>query len=128
MKGLVIVISCVILVFLALDKSGAFRITTYTVTEGTLKIDKTRFEWHPEKLTVYLKTFSKKWREPLLKEESNSQKVKKTEKPIPSRLILKNGVVLKGYVIQKSEQGVLFQSEGGEVFFNRNEIASLETK
>jgi len=132
MRGLIIVISCIILVFVVLDKSGAFRVTSYTVTERTLKVEKTRFEWHPEKLTFYFKTFSKKWRERFFKKGSSSPEVrkvkKKGERAAPSRLVLKSGAILKGRVIQKNKEGVLFESEGGEVFFSRDEIVLLETE
>ena len=61
MKGLVIFISILLLSLLILEKSGALHAGSYTVVEGTIRVEKTRVEWHPEKISPYLKTLYRKW-------------------------------------------------------------------
>ena len=67
MKGLIIIISCVLLVFLILEKSGALVTVSYKTREGVIQVEHTRWEWHPEKIAPYLKGLYKKYIESFLK-------------------------------------------------------------
>ena len=126
MKSFVIILSCIILAFILLDKSGAFVVGSKVVRNGTVKVEKTSWEWRPEKIGPYLKAFYSKWVKRFLKPTvSVSTKAKKIHKPI-DRLILKNGTVLLGNVVRNDEKGVLFRSEEGDIFFGHDEILSIE--
>ena len=127
MRTVIVVASCIILLFFLLEKSGALLAVHYTVLEGPIKIAKTRWEWHPEKLTSFLKRLPQKWHNRFLKKGTSITAKAKPQKPT-HRLVLKNGTLLRGNVVLNSEKGVLFYSEGGEVFFDRDEISSLETE
>jgi len=130
MKGLVIFISIVLLILLVLEKSGALITSTYTEREGVINVEKTRLGWHPEKLSPYFNTISQKTKKllRLLLGKKNSHKEKKKEKvkELDQQLILKNGAVLTGKVIEKSEKGILFKTAEGQIFFRSDEIASLK--
>ena len=130
MKATIIFMSCILLLLLVFEKSGAFVTVSYQAIEGGIKVDKTRWEWHPERIFPYLHTFFQKKSGPLSKKQAlPSKKIRnkgaKQEKP-PYRLSLKNGAVLKGNVLREDEEGVLFQLEDGEIYFQRTEISSLE--
>ncbi len=130
MRGLVVLISSILLLFFLLDKSGAFRMVPYNVREGTYTVEKTRPEWHPERIQPYLKRLYLEWVEqPIQKGIAFFNKdtpFGKTSGKTSHRLVLKDGLVLKGQLISRDEKGILFESDGGRIFFEHDEIISLE--
>ena len=130
MKGLVIFISFVLLILLVLEKSGALITSTYTEREGIINVEKTRLEWHPEKLSPYFNTLPQKTKKILRfllgKKSSHKEKKKVKAKEWDQQLVLKNGAVLAGKVVEKNEKGILFQTAEGQIFFRSDEITSLK--
>ncbi len=128
MKSFIVILSCIILVFIVLEKSGAFVVGSAMTKNGVIKVEKTTWEWHPEKIEPYLKESYYQWVGRFFKTTvSPLKKAKHLEKPT-HRLVLQNGTVILGSVVRKDANGVLFRSEGGEVFFNHTEILSIETE
>ncbi len=128
MKGFLVILSCIILVFIVLEKSGAFFVGSKTALEGAVKVEKTSWEWHPEKVGPYLKSVSDKWLGRFSKPTpAVPQKKRKIQKPT-HRLLLKNGTTISGGVVRQDNQGILFRSEEGEIFFHHDEILSIEEK
>ncbi|MFH1857725.1 MAG: hypothetical protein ABH845_02310, partial [Candidatus Omnitrophota bacterium] len=104
------------------------RVVSYATTEGGVNLEKTRLEWHPENLKNFISS-------PFKKEDADQKKagspakpklIKKKTPPPTHRLTLKNRSVLQGRVIRQDDAGILLGLEEGEIFFNRNEVASLE--
>ena len=127
MKSFILILSCIILVVILFDKSGAFIVGSKNVRDGAVNVEKTSWEWHPEKIGPYLKVLYSKWANRFFKPtvSVSTKKPKKTHTPL-DRLILKNGTVLLGNVIRKDENGILFRSEEGDIFFGHDEILSIE--
>ena len=127
MKSFIIILSCIILLVILFDKSGAFLVGSKIVRDGAVNIEKTSWEWHPEKIGPYLEVFYSKWANRFFKPvvSVSTKKAKKTHKPV-DRLILKNGTALLGNVIRKDENGILFRSDEGDIFFGHDEILSIE--
>lgn len=123
MRGLLIFISCVLLLYFVVEKSGVIRLVPYAAKEGPLQVEKTRLEWHPEKLSLFWKELFQKRRAFSPKKTSTSKKEKPTH-----RLHLKNGAVLTGNIVEQNQEGIVFRSEGVDIFFHKNEISSLEKK
>ncbi|MBI4436908.1 MAG: hypothetical protein HY590_05835 [Candidatus Omnitrophica bacterium] len=130
MKLLVIFVSVVLLVLLVLERSEVLTTSTYTEREGIIQVEKTRLEWHPEKLSPYLKKLPQKAKKVLrlmlgIKSAPKEKKKAKVKGPA-QQLILKNGAMLTGKVVEKNDKGILFQTEEGQIFFRSDEIASLK--
>ncbi len=130
MKSLVAFISLILLVLFVFEKSGALTSVSYTVREGVIKVQRTRLEWHPEKLMpffrntvatlkiTYLRLTQKKTR-------GESEKKGKLHGP-QQILVLTNGGILRGHVARETEEGIFFETEDGELFFRKDEIGSLK--
>ena len=131
MRGLIIFISAVLLVSLVIGKSGVIRVVPYTAMEGPLKVEKTRIEWHFEKLNFVKALTQRRSKFSPAKAKSLFPQIKKKKKPtrkLTHRLVLTNGAILEGSVVQTNAKGVLFGIEDGEIFFRHDEITSLEEK
>ena len=63
---LILFISILLLALLVLEKSGALYTSSGIVKEGAIQVEKTKVEWHPEKIPGYLKNLYRKWRQKLL--------------------------------------------------------------
>lgn len=128
MKGFLVILSCIILVFIVLERSGAFFVGSKMALEGGVKVEKTIWEWHPEKVGPYLKSVSDKWLGPFFKPAPTAPQKKRKIQKATHRLLLKNGTAISGGVVRQDQQGILFRSEEGEIFFHRDEILSVEEK
>lgn len=67
MKAIILWISLILLVYAVLEKSGTLRLLPVKTKEGTIEVEKTRLEWHPERLVPYLKQLYQKGCAPVLK-------------------------------------------------------------
>ena len=128
MKSFIAILSCIILMFIVFEKSGAFVVGSRTVREGAIKVEKTSWEWHPEKIGPYLTVCYNKWVGRFFKTTVSPIKKVKNFQKLTHRLVLKNGTAILGHVVRKDESGILFRSEGGEIYFGHDEIISIEAK
>ena len=128
MRGFIVILTCIILACLVIQQSGAFVVGSRTVMEGAVKVEKTSWQWHPEKIVPYLSGLYDKGVGYFLKATVPVPgKSKESQKPT-YRLVLKNGAIILGNVVREDQKGVLFRSEKGETFFRHEEIRSLEAK
>ena len=128
MRGILIFLSSLFLIFWILEKSGTLAMVPYTTREGTIQVQKSRIEWHPEKIPLFFQKLFPKTGSGLSRTRSEgSSKTKKAKGPF-QKLILKNGALLQGKVTQKTDEGIVFETEEGKIFFRQDEVASLTEK
>ena len=126
MKGFIFILSCILLLFLVVEQSGTFSVGKKMVMDGTIKVERTSWEWHPEKFVPYVNAVCMKWVGKFFKPMKHAGRKNRKELKPKYRLYLKNGSMIPGTVIREDAKGLLFRSQEGEIFFSRSEILSLE--
>jgi len=123
-----------ILVFIVLDQSGTFEFKSQKIQKaGIIGVEESTMQWHPERFVPYVKEHTLKGARTLfrmLKGSSSTTTSSKKKKPSKTfdRVVLNDGTVLDGTIVEEEEQGLYFEVDGGMIFFRYDEIASYGTK